>query len=120
MTTVGEQVENRLLDLERAINALQGATTVPQDVDSLDGPAVLRIQQQVALLKSRVDSLTDAPGRASDGMRDQYMKELMPAMFGDGNYKEIWRTWSYKCRDWFAQWDDSLRSKLQQIESQKY
>ena len=108
MATVGELVENRLIALEQALNALQGASSVPSDVDQLDGPAVLRIQQQVALLKSRVDSMSEATGRPFDTMRDQYMKELMPAMFGDGNYKELWRTWSYKCRDWFAQWDDSL------------
>ena len=104
MTTVGEQVENRLLALEQALNALQGASNVPSDVDpSLDGPAMLRLQQQVALLKSRVDSMAEVSGRSPvDGMRDQYMKELMPAMFGDGNYKEAWRTWSYKCRDWCA------------------
>ena len=43
-------------------------------------------------------------------------KEFIPEKLGSG-YKDAWRSWAYKARDWFSQFDASLPAKLERVES---
>ena len=69
--------------IERIIADIQTASVRTTD-DSVDGPGFVRVQQQVALLKARLDVMIDGQGRQPE--RQQYNKDLMPAIFGDGDH----------------------------------
>ena len=43
-------------------------------------------------------------------------KEFMPDRLGK-DFKDHWRSWAYKARDWLGQYDPSLPRKLLAIES---
>ena len=109
MATIGELMENRLLAVERIIADIQNASVRPDGVDaSVDGPGFIRMQQQVALLKARIDSMADGGGRQFGFSRPPVPKELMPEVLGTGDYKGAWRTWAYKARDWIAAGDPAI------------
>ena len=122
MGTIGEKVIARLDALERTVTNLQTRTSDantqrPVEMGEMQNEFD-ELRQQVALVRSQLESM---PASSTFGPRPPhngtFQKEMMPEVLGNA-YKEKWRVWSYKTRDWLAQWDDSLRVKLEAIESQ--
>ena len=42
-------------------------------------------------------------------------KDTLPEILST-NFKDKWRSWSYKTRDYLSQWDETLRTKLEGVE----
>ena len=116
MGTVAEQILGRLADLERQVGDIQ-----------LAGDAVpittTEISRTLEQLRTKVDQiekdLDDKPGNTytPDGFKTSMSpKDTLPSILSD-QFRDIWRLWSYKARDHLALYDDTLRDKLESIES---
>ena len=114
MTTMGQVITARLDTLERLVAGIRDKKGDGAVVDELENQ-IQQLMEQVALIQSKADQFPVPPGNSSRS--PSYQKEMMPEILGN-NYKEKWRVWSYKTRDWLAQWDESLRTKLEEIEAQ--
>ena len=107
---MGEQVIARLNDLETIVQALQ-----------LESNATLRdeLNRQITSLRNQLNNMsasTPTGGLGRDRRSIYNSKEFMPEKLGAG-YRDTWRSWAYKVRDWLSQYDGSLPQKLLEIES---
>ena len=112
MSTVGEQVLERITELE-GIVLNRAPDHVGQPVD------LPEIAQQLIAIRNRLDRVENAgDADRSRSFRDpnQNPKDWMPNVLGD-NYRDLWRKWSYKARDWLSQFDATLPAKLERVES---
>ena len=117
MGIIAEQLMGRIEAMERQISDIH-----------LTGPAVdqttaLRnLRDTLGQLESKIAQIEETMPNGSgpfDGPRNtQFMspKELLPGLLGD-HFKDKWRTWSYKTRDFLSQWDETLGPKLEKVES---
>ena len=108
-TTIGEQVINRINALENMLQALQERPT-----DAM----FENLTQQIRSIQGRLGDLgSSIPVGSVAHRRSLYnSKEFLPDKLGNG-YKEAWRSWAYKARDWLGQYDATLPAKLINIES---
>ena len=123
MGTVAEDILRRIEAIERDIGELQLNGPLPT------GPvppseSMRNMSEQFAQLRNRIQQLetsTPASGesRGVFGMSPNFgmsPKELLPDKLAD-HFKDKWRLWSYKARDYLSLWDESLGPKLEEIES---
>ena len=111
-TTIGEQVINRINDLETMMQALQARPT-----DTMFD----NLSQQIRSIQNQLGDLgTSIPaGSSTRHQRSLYnSKEFLPDKLGNG-FRDSWRSWAYKARDWLGQYDATLPSKLLAIESKR-
>ena len=109
--TIGEQVINRINDIEAVLQQMQARDTQDTRIDDL--------QRHINNLRNQLGSLgaSTAVGAPTRDRRSIYnSKEFLPDKLGSG-YKDAWRSWAYKARDWLGQYDATLPSKLLTIES---
>ena len=101
MGTIGEQLIGRIEAMERQITDLTLAgpaidnTTALQNLRDTLGQVQSKIQQ--------IEEIMPTGSGTFDGPRNtQFMspKELLPGLLGD-HFKDKWRSWSYKTRDFF-------------------
>ena len=106
MSTVGEKVLERLDALERGVEDLQVAETTE---------ALRRaLSQEIAELREQLTQ-SGPEGRGSN--RSLYSsKEFIPEKLGN-DYKQAWRAWSYKVRDWMRQYHAYFPEKLEAVEA---
>ena len=120
MTTLGQQILERLQQLETAVTDMQLNAPGPRDAQGT-GMQFETLRQQVrdemANLRREVESSQRGEGSSDRRFKTMHPKDCMPGILGS-NYKQDWRTWSYKTRDWLSQMDDTLTAKLETIESQ--
>ena len=113
MGTQAELVLGRLDALEAGLTEMQrqfGIGTGAGHREEID-----ELRQQLALLRSTIDSggSTDAARYPARKWND---KDLLPDILAD-KYKELWRLWSYKARDYLATFEAGLDAKLEAVES---
>ena len=109
MGIIGEIVIDRIDAMERQIRLLTeqfGAQGVPIDVMG-------EVRKQVALLESR---LNEVESSTPHSRRTQDPKDWMPEVLST-NYRDLWRNWAYKSRDWLGQHDPTIPLKLEAVES---
>ena len=112
MTTIGAVVTQRLDTVEQRIADISASIPagLAREFDEL--------RAQVALMRTRLDSgaspggLSSARGPFHAGIP----KEMMPGILGT-NYRDEWRTWAYKARDWISMGDTAVAKKLEEVES---
>ena len=122
MTTLGQQILSRLDALETAITDVQLGTAAG------DGNGWARMDElrnqmraEMTALRERLDAYDRAPegarGENSGGIHRSLLnpKDCMPPVLS-ANYKTLWRTWSYKTRDWLGQLEPGLSAKLEKVE----
>ena len=105
MSTIGEQVLARIDAVERRMGLMErngiGAEGRPVDLEQM--------RTDIADIRTRMDAIPNPAG--PDGTtRPQWSsnpKEWLPENLSQ-NYKELWRVWSYKTREWLSQYDASL------------
>ena len=108
MGTVGEQLLERVATLERRITDTPVGMT-----DTVAG-----IRDELVQLRERVEAIdrTSHHGGNGQSYHSRDPKEWMPHILGD-KYRDGWRNWSYKARDWLSQHDASLLQKLEAVEA---
>ena len=116
MGTVAEQILGRLAALERQVGDIQlAAPDFPISTEGLS-----RTLEQLKIKVEQLEKdLEDRPGNpfSSDSFKSNMSpKETLPSILSD-QFRDKWRLWSYKARDHLALYDDTLREKLESIES---
>ena len=78
-----------------------------------------QLQADIADIRTRIDTMPNPTGPADGTTRPQWNSnpKKWPPEILNRNYKELWRTWSYKTREWLTQYDATLAEKLELIES---
>ena len=112
MTTIGEEVLRRLevIENQMANGGFPDATPIHPDQTNR------RLTEQLAELRDRVERMSAGPDSgASRPMNGMNPKDVLPEILGN-NYKEDWRTWAYKARDYLSMWDPTLNEKLEGVE----
>ena len=112
MTTLGQQILDRLAVVEKSITEIQLA--LPEGIDQPTGMGDLR--RDIEALKKKLEETPSSLGSTADRRPFWNPKDCMPEILSS-DYKGRWRTWSYKARDWLAQLDISLGPKLEKVES---
>ena len=121
MATMGQRILERLDAVEVAVTNLQ--LDQPRAPDQ---PAVLRqleelrsqFRDEVAAMREQLDR-NPPPGRNNTQFPTRGLfnpKDCLPEVLSH-DYKQKWRVWAYKARDWLAQIDESLGPKLEAIEN---
>ena len=119
MGTVGEEVLRRINEIEARLGELQGdeRTGIAGTTGSgfpLPPSASNRVaMDQLAEIRRRIDAI-ETGGTRNPGMGARNFmspKDMMPGVFGSANFRDEWRSWSYKARDWLSQWDETLNYK---------
>ena len=107
MGTVGEAVLQRLTALEEGIAELQVAETT----------ATLRreLVNEIADIRDRL-AQPGPDGRGTSARSMYSNKEFIPEKLGN-DYKQTWRAWSYKVRDWMRQYHANFPERLEAIEA---
>ena len=99
MTTIADDVVNRLTALEASIGAMAAGIALPVEFTEL--------RHEVEELRARLFG----------GQKGLFQaKDLLPEVLGN-DYRNQWRIWSYKARDCLAYEDERLRSVLEEVES---
>ena len=109
MATMGQRILERLDAVEAAVTNLQ--LDQPRAPDQ---PAVLR---QLEELRQQVRDINLNPPTGRDNTQFPTRglfnpKDCLPEVLSH-DYKQKWRVWAYKARDWLAQIDESLGPKLE-------
>ena len=100
--------------MEATITDLQlNAPGSPPTYD-VQADEIRKLREDLTTLRQHVDGINRGGGAPPKGL---HPKDCMPGILGN-NYKQDWRTWSYKARDWFSQFDSTLMVKLETIETQ--
>ena len=111
MATLGAQVINRLENLEASL------TNTDLQLASEISAIKKAFATELAEVKKLIEGTDGRSMPTSGGARSLYnSKEFLPPILGNG-YKEAWRNWAYKAKDWASQYDASLPAKLEAIES---
>ena len=126
MTTVAQQILNRLNALEGQVGDLQlqggaddsGVRPPTESIRNLSNQiSDLRTQmQEIADSRSDRNFFEDRRGESGKFQNIMSPKEMMPAILND-NFKDRWRTWSYKARDYLSTYDATVNEKLETIEA---
>ena len=123
MSAVGQQILDRLSAMETAVSDLQLGQPVTGVDDAGQG-----LKQSMNQLKEEMAQLKLQMGNGSIGMgmgtvptesfqrRLWNPKDCMPEVLNN-DYRNRWRAWSYKARDWLAQLDPALKQKLERVEA---
>ena len=121
-TTIAEQILARITNLENQIADLQmagpptGPDTPIPPTESLRG-----INETIAQLRQKIDSLESGSGFSGPSIDRAMMnnKEMMPDTLGN-DYRDKWRRWSYKTKDYLSLWHTELKTYMEQVESMKH
>ena len=121
MATLGQRLLERMEQVEQAVTDLQlGSTETPGTTTTQSQIRQMRqeLQNEIGTLRDQIGEMGNGNGTGL-GERRRFAlnpKECVPNMLGQ-DYKQAWRTWSYRARDSLAQVDHTLREKLELIES---
>ena len=125
MTTMGQRILERLNDLETAVTEIQlNPPTRPTDGDpnlsDLPNGQIDELRRQFRIEVEEMKKQLLEAGPQFDGMRRDMKlwnpRDCMPDILSS-DYKNRWRVWSYKARDWLGMLEDGLASKLEKIET---
>ena len=108
MTTIGEQVIERINGIERRLDlfdrlGVAGGVGVPTD-------AMQELQSDLEQLRNQMEELKTSPSSPAPPKQPNDPKDWMPETLAH-QYKDRWRNWSYKTRDWLSQHDSTLPEK---------
>ena len=119
MTTLGQQILTRLDALEASLTeiTLEQPTQRPnpamaREIESLR----TQFRQEVEEMKK---FLNESAGRGSPPTHERRIwspKDCLPEILST-DYKNRWRAWSYKAKDWLAQLDEKLEPVLERVEA---
>ena len=120
MTTIGQQVLDRLEAVEASMAELNNQATMPRPPTS---PALLSEMEALRKqFREEVERARDMMGFGTNttaNFRKSLInpKDCLPGVLSS-DYKNKWRTWAYKARDFLGQLDYTLPNKLLKLESQ--
>ena len=95
MGTVGEQLLLRVQAMETAIADLQSTHSSTRDLSDLRS----ELNAEMSRMRELVMGQGGRPADGGMGRSPYNSKEFLPDVLGSA-YKDKWRTWSYKARDW--------------------
>ena len=105
MTTLGQQILDRLAALERTVTDIQlettpGPTNVPEKMESLGK----ELRDEIATLRTQIESNPTGEGGFRYGSRGLFSpKDCLPGILS-ADYKQKWRVWAYKARTGYPNW----------------
>ena len=100
----------RLDTLEETVRGIQGLSV--EDVRRELMAELVSVRTQIGNITASVP----AGAQTREGRSLYNSKEFIPDKLGSG-YKDQWRSWAYKARDWLSQYDPKLPEKLMAVES---
>ena len=109
MSTIGEQIIERINGIERRLDVYDRVGTAGGVGIPAEGFETF--QNELKELKTRLAEI-DLSGAAPTNQPRQFQspKDWMPEILSQ-QYREHWRVWSYKTRDWLSQHDSTLPEK---------
>ena len=129
MTTVAQQILNRLDALETQVGDIQLQGGVDGDDRGPRPPAesIRNLSNQLQELRTQMREMAESQSERGAPFEDRrngsaqfktFMSpiETMPPILSE-NFRERWRLWSYKARDYLSTFDPTVNEKMETIES---
>ena len=112
MTTVAQQILNRLNALEEQVGDIQLQGGVADTGVRPPTESIRNLSNQISELRTQMQEMADSQPERRNPFEDRREessrfknlmspKEMMPAILNE-NFRDRWRLWSYKARDFLS------------------